>query len=336
VGALSRPLRVHFGRIDLAIVIFSIPALVMAVGLATAQHRPLALLVVGAIGAAVLVRREPVAAGIAIAAGATVLRLAYVGIGYSNQIDVAQAAAARAFSGQSPYGVGYAAGFPPGEPFVYGPLGVVWWLPGPGIEFVAALLVTMLLVVERSWLTLALYGGVPFAVYLTTAGVNDYSPGLLITASLLLMRERRVLGAGALAVAAALKPYAAAWFLPAIGYAGVAGTVVLIMTALILWSPLLIWGPASFIRGIEIQRGVHPGSENALDLPLMRWLAIPVALAGIVIRRWEWMVLTGAAAFIVFLFFDRWASLGYWVAVGPIAGIALERIWMARGEVRPA
>ena len=60
------------------------------------------------------------------------------------------------------------------------------------------------------------------------------------------------------------------------------------------------------------------------------------AAAGLLVRRWEWMVLIGALTFVVFLFLDRWASLGYWLAVGPIAGIALERLWVGAREAVPA
>ena len=78
----------------------------------------------------------------------------------------------------------------------------------------------VLLVACRSWLTLALYAGLPFAVYLTTTGVNDYSPGFLILSAMLLSGRTPCLGAAVLAVAASIKPYAFAWFLPAIGFAG--------------------------------------------------------------------------------------------------------------------
>ena len=84
------------------------------------------------------------------------------------------------------------------------------------------------LVACRSWLTLALYAGLPFAVFLTTTGVNDYSPGLLILSAMLLLRSRPVPGAAVLALAASVKPYAFAWFLPAIGFAGMSAAAVLI------------------------------------------------------------------------------------------------------------
>jgi hypothetical protein len=260
------------------------------------------------------------------------LRLAYVGIGSTDQIAVSQAAAARVFAGLSPYGVGYAETNPPGAPYPYGPLGVVWWLPGPAIELLAATLVLGLLARERAWVTFGLYASVPFVVYLNATGVNDYSLGLLIAIGLLVLPHRPLVGAGILTLAGALKPYAAAWFLPAIGYGGVQVAVALVAATLVLWSPLLVWGLGGFLQSLDLARTVQPQPENALDLPALRWLAVPIATAGLLVRRWEWMVLVGALTFIVFLFTDRWASLGYWVAVGPITGIALERLWVARRE----
>jgi hypothetical protein len=255
------------------------------------------------------------------------LRLAYIGVGSSTQIDHARNAAERAWNGMSPYGLLIATAGAPPEPYVYGPLGLLWWQPGPVLELAAAVGVTILLIQTRSWLTLALYSGLPFAVYLTTTGVNDYSPGLLIAAALLLMRERPALGAGLLAVAAAIKPYALAWFLPAIGYGGgvVAGS--LLGATAILWSPLLAWGFGGYVRSVQLSDAVHPVTANALNLPLARLLAIPLSLVGLITRRWEHAVLVGAGVFTIYLFLDRWASLGYWMAVLPVAGIALERRW---------
>jgi hypothetical protein len=47
-------------------------------------------------------------------------------------------------------------------------------------------------------------------------------------------------------------------------------------------------------------------------------------LAALFVRRWSLAVLAGSAIFVIVLFFDTWASFGYWLAVVPITGIALE------------
>lgn len=321
-------------RMDVAILLFALFGALMAWGLAAYHDRPWALLSLLAIPVALWLRERPAAAAAAVVVGSVILRLAYVGIGFTDQIAVSQAGAARAFSGLSPYGVGYAETVPPGAPFPYGPLALIWWLPGPAVELLAAILLMALLIRERAWLTLGVFASVPFAVYLTTTGTNDYSPALLLAVGLVLMRSRPYLGALTLAVAAALKPYGFAWLPSLIGYAGWRAGVAMIAASVVLWAPVAVWGVGGFFRSLELSRSVHPIGENALNLPVLRFAAALIAAAGLFAKRWEAAVLIGSAAFVVFLFLDRWASLGYWLAVGPISGIALER-WAFAARAEP-
>jgi hypothetical protein len=325
---VERPRRLAFRRIDVAIVAFTVLAALMAWGLAVAHGRTFALLALVPCLAAVALRMRPVWAAGCIGLGATMLRLFYMGIGSSTQIDNARAAAERAFGGASPYGVLIPSTTWSAEPYIYGPLGLLWWQPGVAVELAAAVAVTVLLIRTRSWLTLAAYSGLPFSIYLTTTGVNDYSPGFLIAAALLLVRTRPVAGAGLLGVAAAVKPYAFAWFLPVIGYGGWQVAAALGATTAVLWSPLIAWGPIGFLRSVQLVGDLYPAPANALNVPLLRWAAVPLALVGLLARRWDHAVLIGAAVFVTYLFFSRWASLGYWLAVIPAAGIAIEDLWM--------
>jgi hypothetical protein len=314
-------------RLDVALVAYIALASIMTWGLVAAHERPWAIIGLAPAALALVMRRHAVLAGAAIGLSATFLRLAYLGIGYSTQVDHARAAGERALTGASPYGVLLPSATAAPEPYVYGPLALLWWQPGVAVELLAAIGVTILLIRTRSWLTLAAYSGLPFSIYLTTTGVNDYSPGLLIAAGLVLLRTRPVLGAGLLAVGGALKPYAAAWFLPAVGFGGWPAAAALVGVTAVLWSPLLLWGPGTFLRSVQLNDAVHPVGANALNLPLLRLLAVPLALLGLVARRWDRAVLLGAGVFVVVLFFDRWASLGYWLAVIPAAGIAIEDRW---------
>jgi hypothetical protein len=319
-------------RIDVAIVGFTVPATLMAWGLTAAHGRPFALLAVLPCLAAVAFRARPLLAAGCIGLGATLLRLSYLGIGSSTQIDNARLAAERAFAGFSPYGAMIPSTTGPPEPFVYGPLGLLWWQPGVVVELAASIAVTVLLIRTRSWLTLAVYSGLPFSIYLTTTGVNDYSPGFMIAMALLLVRTHRVAGSVLLGVVAAVKPYAFAWYLPVIGLGSWPAAAALVATTGLLWSPLLFWGPAGFLRSVQLANGMHPEPANTLNLPLLQWVSAPLALAGLFVRRWEWAVLFGSAAFVAFLFFGWWASLGYWLAVIPVTGIALERLWTSRHD----
>lgn len=326
----SRRWSARVSRLDAAIVAAAVSSLLLAWGLVVAHDRPFALVALVPSFLALAWRKRPMLAGVAIGASATLLRLSYVGIGYSTQVDHARKAASRVLDALSPYGVLLPSATAPPEPYVYGPIGLLWWQPGVIVELLGAVGVTALLIATHSWLTLGLYSSLPFSIYLTTTGVNDYSPGLLIAGGLLLLRSRPVIGAGVLAVAAAVKPYAVAWFLPAIGFGGPAVAAMLAGVSAILWSPLLVWGPASFARSVELSEGVHPIQENALNTPLLRWLAMPLTVAALFVRRWDVAVLLGGAAFVAYLFFDRWASLGYWLAVIPAVGIAIEDRWGRR------
>lgn len=275
--------------------------------------------------AAIALRRRPLVVGLLILVASVVMRVGFVGIGYADQITVSQSAWDRVLGGGNPYGVGYASSYPPGAPFPYGPLGLIWWLPGPVIEGAAAIGLMVLLAWQRAWLTLAVIAGWDPAVYLTFVGGNDYSPALLIALAVVLLRSHPRWAGATLAVAIAVKPYAAAWVLP---FIGTGAGVTLIALSLVLWSPLLlVWGVPSFLRTVEMAVAVHAHPENTLNLPILRWLAVPVAMTGLLFRRWEYAALVGAAAFIIFLFTDRWASYGYWLAVIPPVGLALESLW---------
>ena len=317
--------------IYVAIALFGVSGSVLSVGLASYHQRGWALVTLVTIPIALWFRKSPQVAGVAIAAGSMLLRIAYIGLGYSNQIDVSQAAAERAVMGLSPYGVAYTDAMLPGEPFPYGPLALVWWQLGPAVELVAAGLMMGVLIHQRAWITLGLFAAIPFSVYLTTTGANDYSPGLLIAVGLLLLPRRPYFGAAMLAAAAALKPYAFAWVPAAIGFAGLRSGIVLVALSAVLWAPVFAWGLGGLVRSLELARAVHRIPENALNMPSLRFAAIPLAAAGLLARRWEVAVLAGSVVFTTFLFLDAWASLGYWLAVGPITGIALESWGRDRG-----
>jgi hypothetical protein len=280
---------------------------------------------------AVLVRDRPWLLVASLVTGGVALRWAFLGLPVtSDQVAVSMAASELAFAGENPYGRGFDVTVPPGAPYPYGPLALLWGPLGVGAEVAAAVATMVVLAWTRSLVTLAAYASLLFVVRLGTAGVNDVSAGLLITVGLLLLRDRRVLGCVVLAAAAAAKPYAFAWFPGAVGYGGAAAAASLAISTAAFWSPLLAWGPSSLVRSFELAAAVHPEPENAFDVPLLRLLAIPIAVAAILRREWSFAVWSGVAIFLVVLYFDRWASLGYLLAIAPIAGITLERRFVER------
>jgi hypothetical protein len=287
-----------------------------------------ALFALLAVPAAVLLRGRPRLAAIALVAGGIILRLAVAGVWQADPVAVTVAAGQAALNGYNPYGHGYAAAVPPGAPFPYGPLALLWGLPGQAVESVAAVATMLLFVLTGSWVTLGLYAADSFAVHSASQGVNDLSPGLLIAVGFLLLRNRPLLGGLVLAAAAAIKPYAFAWFPAAVGYAGLPALIGLAGGSVVLWSPLIDWGIGNYLKSVAMARAVH-ATPNALNIPELRVLGIPIAIAGLWVRRWEVAVALGTVVFTVVLFFDHWASRGYWLAVMPIMGIAAEG-WVVR------
>lgn len=321
-------------RWALGLSLFAMLASLPALHLAIYQDRPWALLsVMGVLVAGVEVWKRPMVAAAAIVATSLFLQIGYVGVGYSDQIDLGRSALARVLDGDSPYGFPFTNRTGGLNPFAYGPLAMLTAIPGPALELAASAALLATIAATRSWLTLCLVAGFPPFIYQAPTGINDYSVALLLTVALLALPTRPRTGIALLAVAAAVKPYAAAWFLPAIGFAGWGPGMWLIGVSLVLWSPLLVWGVGSYVESMrQVASATAPSgwASNTFPLTWIRLLAVPLALAGLLVRRWEHAVLVGAAAFIAVMFFGRWASLGYWVAVLPITGIALEGMALTR------
>ena len=115
------------------------------------RHEPAALVIWPL--CVLITARWPVA-GI-FAAGAA-LRLGYADFCCTDQIVVSQAAWDRVVSGgDGPYGVGYPQTTPPNSPFPYGPLAMVWWVPGPLVELGATVGIMVVLAWQRALVTLA-------------------------------------------------------------------------------------------------------------------------------------------------------------------------------------
>lgn len=330
----SRP---RFGRLDAAIVIYGAFAGVLAFFPLRDGHVFVVVALVAA-PAAVLLRRRPYAAAAVMIVGSIVLRLGYVGALYADQIDVSQLAVARVLAGGNPYAQTYPA--LQDAIYSYGPLGMLVWLPGISVEVAAAAGTMMLLAYQRAWLTFGLFAAWPFTVELTPSGVNDYSAGFALMAALVLLRSRPKVGMAAVAVAVAIKPYAAAWVIPAAGFAGFTALGVFLAVSFVLWSPVLfVWGVSSYVTSVRNVQTLHQSylaagfpESGSINAPLLRWLVIPFSLAGLWLRDWRATLLLGSAGFFAFLFFSPWASGGYWVAVLPIVGLALESPAVSKGR----
>lgn len=304
-----------------------------AIGISEYRNASWPLLIWAAGTAALIVGRSGDASIAIVIATSVGLRLAAVGINVADPIIVAQAAGELALDGGNPYGIPYQQSAPPGAPYPYGPLGLVWWLPGPFVELVAAITTMGVLWAKRALVTLGLFAGWGPSVYLNLSGINDYSPALLILTALFLMRSKPLLGALLLGVASALKPYAFAWVLPAVVYLGWPAAAMLLVSVAVTWSPALLYGIDRVWFSLTLAQSLP---HHLPDHPrnVLRWLAVPAALLGLLVRRWEMMVLAGCAVYALFLFLPAWLNLGYVIAFIPLIGVVSEELVRSRWPVR--
>ncbi len=299
-----------------------------------AHRSPLYLLALLAIPAGWFLLRRPIALGLLLAASSIWIRMLYLGAPETcDQMIVSRAAMSVALGGGNPYGFGYAESVPPGAPFPYGPLGLVTPVLGQVGEMLAFAAVAGILAWQRALFTLVFFGASLQWVELGACGMNDMVPALLVVSGLLLVERRRhVAGSLLVALSAGIKPYSFAWFPALIGYGGVTTAIVLLVTAGLAWLPVLFWGPFSYLDSVKGAWVVqHRQVQNTLDMPILRVLALPLALLSLLVRSWEGMVLMGATIFVLMMTTDYWMSLGYWMVVLPPVGIVLERALRAFG-----
>lgn len=330
-GALDRLLRVPW-HTSAAWLVFAF-ALQKAVDAETARGVPMAWLALLAIPLGLFLLRRPLLLGLAMAAAGIYLRALYLSWPETcDQLAVSRAALSVALGGGNPYGIGYAASWPPGSPFPYGPLAMVTSVLGVPGEILAVSGIMLILAFSRSVLTLAILAAWIPAIEFGVCGLNDQIPAFLLLGGLLLIERRSWIPGGVLvALSAGIKPYTMAWFPGLIGFGGVGMAAVLAVVSGLAWLPALLWGPSSFLRSIELARATHPTPANTLNLPQWRVLAVPVALAALLSRSWTVAVLSGVVIFLIVLFLDFWASVGYWYVAGPIIGLVAERALSAFG-----
>lgn len=261
------------------------------------------------------------------------------GDGFSDVLVVSEAAIREMLAGGAPYGRGFEESFPPGAPFAYGPVALLWYLPSldePGrLELLASFIVLGALAVRGRPLGLAVYAVTPAFVVAATDGSNDTTAGLLILLSLLVAVRSPVGGAVLLAVAVAFKPYALAWLPALLAYGGAIGPLVaFIAVSAVAWLPaLLAWGPESllwsFRRADELHIGPYYSLAYAVDgssiAPRGVWQGLRVAagvmlavVSFVAVRSATSFIIAGALVFGATLFLGWWSTFAYFAAVAPI------------------
>ncbi|MEZ4597833.1 MAG: hypothetical protein R3C32_14090 [Chloroflexota bacterium] len=311
------------------------------------------LAVVATLLASLRFAMEPMAVLVLMGAGLA-LRAAAVGGGWSDVMLVTDAAIRTMLDGSSPYGVGYQESIPPGAPFAYGPIALLWYLPahgGPGrMETLLTMLVVLVLALRGRPLGLALYATLPPLLVTSTDGSNDTSAGVLILIALVVAQRTPIAGAALLAVATAFKPYAVAWLLPMLAYGGVAGPLIAFLAgSAVAWGwAVLAWGPRPIVDSLAQAEGVHAVpyyslawvAQDLWRMPEAAWSALRYGL-GLTVAAIGWLevrtarsfVVTGCAVFVVTLYAGWWSTFAYLAALAPIVCWHLDD-WLGLTELR--
>jgi hypothetical protein len=261
----------------------------------------------------------------------------------SDVSDVTQMAIMTARGGVNPYGVGYLISRPPGASFPYGPVDLLWYLPSlrdpTQLEVLVSFALMGLLGLRAALgrpVGLVIFALAPPLVLASVDGSNDTSAGLLILISLAIAARRPVLGAGALALAVAFKPYALAWLPPLVLWAGIPSLVAFVGVSVVAWSPVLfVWGVDSYLRSLamaqqahlraaywslaSIWNGIDPGTAPRALETIRFFLSGAVAvLGGMRVRSIDGVIAVGTVAFVIAQFGGYFGSYVYIAAVAPI------------------
>ena len=274
--------------------------------------------------------------------------------GFSDVLTVTEAAVRDMLAGGNPYGHGFEESFPPGAPFAYGPLALLWYIPSlddpKRLELLASFVVLGLLALRGRPLGLAVYAFTPAFVVAAGDGSNDTTAGLLILVSLLVALRRPVAGAALLALAVAFKPYALAWLPGLLAFGGFAGPLVaFLVTSAIVWLPALIaFGPGNMLTSFRDADALHGSAyyslayaleaPEALPKPIWNGLRIAVGVALAVgnllfVRTAAGLILGGTLVFGATLFLGWWGTFAYLAAVAPILCWHLDD-WLGLGHQR--
>ena len=285
------------------------------------------------------VRVAPLAIAVLLVIGVA-LRGAVMQHSGSDVLDVTGAAIRQVLAGGNPYGVGYEVSRPPGAPFPYGPLALLWYAPvqvnGWQLELVMSCVVLTLLAIRGRLLGLAIYALGPTLVATASDGSNDMSVGLVLLAAFAVAGRRPIVGALLLAVAVALKPYAAAWAPAFLLWGGWTVAAAFVGASLVLWSPvLLVWGIPSFLQSLGQAGAIHQRPywslgeiyESVTHAKAPRELLDGLRLvlgAGVAALTLRWarsldgVIVAGAIVYLVTLFAGYWGTYAYFGALAPV------------------
>jgi hypothetical protein len=252
----------------------------------------------------------------------------------SDVLTVTRAAIAAVLDGANPYGHGYGVSKPPGAPFAYGPVALLWYAVMPRtIELIASTTVLFALAATQRLIGLAVCAlWVPLAI-LANDGSNDSSVGLLLLGAMVLAERSPRLGAAALALVVAFKPYALAFLPPLVAFGGLGVLGPFVAVSLVAWGPAVaLWGGDNLLTSFRMALDVHRVPYFSLaaivhgeyeDRSVFTLVQVALgALAAVGSLRWtrtaRSMVAWGIAIYGLTLFAGWWATVAYWAAVLPL------------------
>ena len=252
----------------------------------------------------------------------------------SDVLTVTRAAIAGVLDGANPYGHAFGVSRPPGAPFAYGPVALLWYAVLPRtVELIASTVVLFLLAATQRLIGLTVCAlWVPLAI-LANDGSNDSSVGLLLLGTMVFAERSPVLGAAALAAVVAFKPYALAFLPPLVAFGGIGVLAPFLAVSLLAWGPAFaMWGAANILTSFRMAIDVHPLPYYSLAAILHGeyanrsvYTAIQVALGGLAaIASLRWarspraVVAWGIAIYALTLYAGWWATVAYWAGVIPL------------------
>ena len=284
------------------------------------------------------------------------MRLDLLHAGTSDVLTVTRSAIETALAGGNPYGVGYATSSPPGAPFPYGPLALAWYVPFQGdprvVETAVSFLVLGLLAARGRPLGLAVYALALPLILTASDGSNDTSGGLLLLAALVVLPRNPLGGAALLALATAFKPYAAAWLIPLLWWAPVAGSIGFAVVSLLAWAPVvLVWGVPAFLDSLGQSQAIHAGpyyslgawlssilggvSEPLLDRLRYLFGAVTAVATLPFVRSGRGVVVAGLLIYLVTLYTGFWSTFAYLASIAPLVCWNLDE-WVGAADGRVA
>ena len=270
--------------------------------------------------------------------GAVVVRFVVFDRVGSDVLDVTSAAIERMLAGGNPYGAGYPESRPPGAPFPYGPVALLWYLPMRSapevIEFGASIAVAIVLALQGRVVGLAVYATAPVLVATAVDGSNDTSLGLMLLAAFMAAIRWPAIGAGVLAAAVAFKLSALA-FVPAfLVWGGTRAAGAFVAVSLILWAPVVArWGPSSFLRSAQVANDFHATSVWSLGAIVRDFTGVKIealdtlrfglggalAAATLAMRHsLDTLILAGSAVYVVTLHGGNWSTFAYFAGIAPL------------------